>query len=183
MTALTDRVLVVSLAARTDRRAALRRRWPLPGGLVFFDAFADPDDRAGACIASHVAALLSLGDDEPALILEDDAVFADGFTLDLEPPPDWDVLWLGGQHLVPPEPTDRPGWVRPAALVCHHAYLARHPATLGRLLHAFGPNHSIPAAALSLVHYAPAPFIVGQGPGWSDIDGVTYGTRFWNEGR
>lgn len=159
-------VIVISLARRPERREALTRAWPLPGiTLRFFDAVDNPDDPNRGCMDSHITALATTVD-TPTLVLEDDAVFAPGFTLNLRPPPDWDLLWLGGQHLIRPKPVI-PGWVRPSHVIRTHGYIAREPHQLSRYLRESPLPHTT-MFALPLTQYAQNPFTVGQAPGYSE---------------
>lgn len=164
---IARRVIVISLARRPDRRRAITRAWPLPQiRLRFFDAIDDQADANRGCMASHIAALAA-APDKPTLMLEDDAVFAPGFTLDLHPPDDWDLLWLGGQHLMPPNlPQD--GWAVPRHIIRTHGYLVRRPRQLARHLRESQLPHTT-MFALPLTQYAQVPFTIGQAAGRSDI--------------
>ena len=173
-------VACISLPARADRRAALAARWKATREghrqVVGVPAFEGGDD---GCLRSHLLALdCSLS---PVLILEDDACFAPDFTLDLLPPADWDVLWLGGQHRTRPIEHDET-WVRPTRMMRTHAYIARDPRALAALmrLHAI-PRMDPYVAALPLNQYVLRRHTVGQSAGLSDIDGRTRPVdQYWN---
>lgn len=194
-------VTVINLARRPDRLAGFLSRWRYaapslavtvhqaadrPGqidGQQWPPGHADCEQRCWtrpadvACLASHLGVLDTYSG--PLLVLEDDACFAEDFTLDLHPPPDWDVLWLGGQHLAAPTPVDRT-WVRPTYLVRTHAYLVRQPAALAAAARA----GRIPRMDPYLSHlpgnqYALARHTVGQAAGRSDIGASRAADEFW----
>lgn len=176
---ITAKVHVISLARRADRRERLAVEWPYPHLPVWFTD-ATGGGTAG-CLASHLRLLAGCGPG-PVLVLEDDAVFAPGFTLELDPPADWQVLWLGRQKLAPEKPVDAV-WARPWRIARTHAYVARDPQELHRLLVAAAPASIDPALSrLPVPQYMLRTATVGQAAGRSDITGATRaGDQFWND--
>lgn len=140
----------------------------------------DVGDPVRGCFTSHLNVLAA--HTGPVAIFEDDALFAPTFTLDVQPPEDADVLWLGGQHLVRPDHVSD-GWVRPRRMARTHAYIANDPQKLLEHLPLWPRRHydaalthaGVPQLALS-------PFTVGQSAGVSSISGINYlNHRFWND--
>lgn len=180
---IAGRAYALSLPARQDRRDRLGEAWryrypSVP--LTFVEAVADPDNPAAGCLASHLRLLAALS--MPALILEDDAVLAPAFTLDLQPPADWRVLWLGRQRLAPEIVVDDV-WARPWRIARTHAYVARDPQDLHARLVAAAPGSIDPALSqLDVAQYMLRTATVGQGAGRSDITGaVRTHDLFWND--
>jgi hypothetical protein len=192
-----DRAVVINLRRRPDRLKRFLAGWVafgLPVDLLVLEA-TDPKVKsqplsamqmsapAWGCWDSHVRALRQ--EHLVTLVLEDDAVFAPHFRSaldDLVLPPDWEMCQLGGQHLVPPEEVV-PGLVRPRHTIRSHAYLAREPHELGRLL-ARCPRHvDMAFSKLSIRRYAVDPWLVGQDDSPGDISRqAPTQTEFWNEG-
>jgi len=132
-----------------------------------------------------------------AVVFEDDAVFKPDFATFLETffkaiPDEWDMIYLGGQHLKGGW-TDLPSGIRRAFNVNRtHAYIFRatdrsraaywrlcsvQPAT-GQRSHVdyvFGELQETGA----LTAYCPAHWLCGQAAGISTITGKTEGERFW----
>lgn len=180
---IVERVFVLSLAHRQDRRGRLAEAWryrypSVP--LTFVEATADPGDPAAGCLASHLRLLSALT--RPTLILEDDAVLGPSFTLDLHPPADWRVLWLGRQRLAPEIVVDDV-WARPWRIARTHAYVARDPQDLHARLVAAAPASIDPALSrLDVAQYMLRTATVGQAAGRSDITGAVRGhDLFWND--
>ncbi len=174
------RKVVINLSRHRARLAQFQRRAEAAGlhDVRVFEAI----DRGGAtgCYLSHLAILQRCH--EPVMVFEDDAIFAPGFTPDVEPPEPADLIWLGGQHLQPPEPV-APGWVRPTQINRTHCYLANDPQKIADLLTGSGWLHVDHALTrLDIPQLALAPCTVGQAPGVSSIDGRTHpASRFWND--
>jgi len=159
---------------------------------------------AWGCLMSHLRIVQDAIMDglESYLVLEDDAVFQPRAAEMLarllkEAPPDWDQLYLGGQHLK--EPQDVPG--RPFVLRCRnvnrtHAFILRRRAFVKyqqHILHApdyiarrgFHIDHQ-----LGLAHeradwkvYAPAWWLCGQEAGSSNISGRINPRMWWHPAR
>lgn len=176
------RVVVINLDRRPDRLAAFTRRWQhATGGGVPVQRIPGvdtPDHPAYGCWAAHVDALRS--GPGPLLVLEDDAVFAPGFTLQLpDPPPGWRLLRLGGRMTLG-YPDGRP-WTAVTRVWHTHAYVVADPAALAAHLLRL-PLCNI-AAALNIGggQYRLTPATVGQAAGVSDIGGaVRPADQYWN---
>lgn len=195
-----DRVVIISLAHRQDRRQAFRlpADWPWPQptwfraidgrGLPLPAAWGKDGPGAYGCALSHIAVLEQAMTDQvhSLLVLEDDAVFCSDFgdrvhELGQQVPDDWAMLMLGGQHLygVPNRPV-----VRCKDTQRTHAYAVRGPA-IELLAKAFRAHEghvdgALPAFQSQVPTYAPCPFLVGQAAGGSDVDGLISAERFWN---
>ncbi len=189
---------VINLPARADRLRAFTSRWEA-SFLGHIDLRVQPasdlPDPARGCLRSHLAALEEAArtdPEEPVLILEDDAVFTDAFPWPSTPPPDWDVLWLGCQHIAAPRPVRGglgyfvTGWVTPVEIMRTHGYLARRPGQVAELLrradHGGLPPRIDPyLSRLPLRHYAVEPQTVGQAAGPSDTGGPPLGhDTYWH---
>lgn len=161
-------VVVINLTRRPQRWADFQTRWEASAEAHRsphrFEAVDRPARGHLGCLESHLAVLTSFPG--PLLVLEDDAVFAPSFTLDLSPPQDWAVAWLGGQHRAAPHPAE-PGWVRPVKLVRSHAYLVLDPGAFARQV-AQVPRVDPFFAWAPVPQYAQHPFSVGQAAGLSD---------------
>ena len=170
-------------------------RLPIPSGW-------QTSPGAFGCCLAHVgvwASFLSdLEDDEPLFVMEDDAVFCDGFCEKLEAvaplvPDDWDVFYLGGERLrgrPAPEPVAETGGLtvmREVNVNRLHAYVVNaralrkiFPRLLAYLTNA--PKRSGPSGDETcfdyefgrmteegvLNVYGVSPWLVGQGPFGSD---------------
>lgn len=180
-----DRAVVISRADRPERLAAFTQRWRA-SFLGHMDPHVFPaivsEGGTRGCLESHLAVLGAAAADDPeanVLILEDDACFTETFPFPTHAPPEWDVLWLGGQHVAPPSPSRAPGgiirtgWVRPVELMRTHAYLVRQPGHVLELLRAARPPRIDPyLARLPLNHFVVEPQTAGQVAGPSDTGGV-----------
>lgn len=138
------------------------------------------------CLRAHLGLWRHLaGADQPVLVLEDDAVPL----APLRPvtlPPRWDLLMLGGQHLVPPRVTGHLGVLRCRATVRTHAYVLAPGA--GTRLRAALVEHdprpldrqlAVATRAGRIEVYAVKPWLVGQAAGLSLIDHVLREQRTW----
>lgn len=195
-----DVAIVINLARRVDRRKAFLARWKERGladvELIVFQAtdhpqLPVPDDRwsgfpegAWACWDSHYRALRRASG--VALVLEDDAVFAPDFEAKLSAlvlPPGWDVVHLGGQHLLEPEPVV-PGIVKPRWTLRSHAYLAAHPQTLASALRTKPTHVDVALGQLPLARFAVDPWLVGQDDSPGDVTRKAPShVDFWQEAR
>lgn len=191
--------VVINLARREDRRAAFENRWAATGlgDRVRLRILPATDDRAQRCLDphwmpfpsgargcwdSHIRALDQAGS-APLLVLEDDCVFSDDFAAvltALTPPPDWEILHLGGQHVISPVLV-APGIVRPCRLYRSHAYLARFPRAVAAQLRTHRTHVDVALGRAQLVRYAVTPWIAGQDGSLSDITRTPGATEFWQE--
>ncbi len=155
LTDVLQRVYVISLPERDDRRARLAARMERSGlfdlsgvewvGAVDGGRCPPPDwfqagGGAWGCLQSHLRVLqdAAMKGLETFLVLEDDVVFhkraafiARRFFAEL--PGDWGQLYLGGQHLLEPEePAGRPAVWRCRNVNRTHAY-AVHRRALDRM--------------------------------------------------
>jgi hypothetical protein len=131
-----------------------------------------------SAIADGVTSLLVLEDD--AYPVPNFAERADEFLARV--PSDWDCLMFGGEHLRDPVPV-APGIIRCMAANRAHAYALRGriiPALL-RYWHQYKTHHCDIVLASLMRYcnvYAPDPFLIGQGPCFSDITHTNEGLRF-----
>jgi hypothetical protein len=197
-----DRVVVLSLARRIDRRAALLLPWQWPWPQPQIRDAVDghqlelPDgwQRAGhgayGCAQSHLAALIDAAEDgvESLMVLEDDVIFGSDFAERLavfsqRVPNDWGMLMLGGQHLIKPAPVTT-GVVRCLDTQRTHAYIVRGDA-LAQLTSLWSRwvgfiDGALPVIQAFVPTYAPYPrWLVGQAAGMSDVTNHHRPTRFW----
>jgi hypothetical protein len=175
------RAVVITLRRRPDRLAAFREKWDrLQLGVPLSTFFAVDGGTGGGdagCKRSHHAVLSR--HPGPLLVLEDDACFAPEFTLDLDPPGDWEILWLGAQHHIAPDPVDTV-WARPRYQVRTHAYIARDPKRLAAFLPEM-PRLDPYMAQVQMSQYVLRRHTVGQSAGRSDIDQRTRSSdEYWN---
>lgn len=208
--------LVINLDRRPERLAALQRQlgqrwpdhWPEPLRVAAVDGSnveVPPQWRASAgawgCLCSHVNALQRawLKGWQQVLILEDDAVLTEDFAV-VAPawltnlPDNWQLAYLGGQHMQPPQLLISegyegcPGTVQPSEVRRTHAYAVQGQTTLRNLLGYLQTVRTLEAdEALwhfadysQLACYAPSYWLVGQASGASDISPVVHSdTRWW----
>ena len=187
-----DRVVVVNLARRPERIARFWQtlgNWPFrkPERFEAIDGSAvsvPPEWKMGAgawgCMLSHRQILRSAIADglESLLVLEDDALPAPNFNSLVanflsNVPADWDCLMLGGQHLHTPKPIAH-RVVQCISANRTHAFAIRRRMMPGLLkFWEYVTNDHcdiVLSACMSLYKtYAPDPFLIGQGPGFSDI--------------
>lgn len=199
---------VLNLDRRPDRWAGFCARlpalWPFPdtlritavdGQQTTVPAGWESGPGAWGCLQSHLALWERIyTEGRPALIFEDDATFAPDFAdryADFAEavPPDWDMLYLGGQHILPPSfLTPTSPVVRCQGVKKTHAY-AITPAACQRLYShvAAAPYHI--DVALALLHrglsvYAPTRWLCGQAAGVSDVlNGDRGQPERWFDGR
>lgn len=189
--------IVINLARRADRLETFIARWKDAGldvPLEILDATDEATQKppdpwakfprgAWGCWDSHRRALARAG--SPALIMEDDCVFQWNFApalAELTAPSGWEVIHLGGQHLVRPDPLV-PGLVKPRRMLRSHAYVAAYPQTLSAALRGRRTHVDYALGLLPLARYAVDPWLVGQDGSPGDITRTTASqTEFWQEG-
>ena len=198
-------------AARLARfRAGLPADWPfgevrrfaaIDGSKIVPPEWFRGGKGAWGCLCSHAQILencLSAGIDS-VLILEDDAVFCEDFSrrtiAALEKvPEDWELLYLGGQHLRqkehPPQPVNADGSVAiPFNVNRTHAYAVRGAGLQKVYRHLKSANwnraHHIDHHLGALVEtgaiktYSLNPWLIGQAAGPSNIGKRMRGEHFW----
>ena len=212
-----DRTVVISLPERGDRRARLMANMRECGlaehrDILWQDAVNGrlcriPDwwaqgPGAWGCRLSHLEALVAAQRDgvERLLIIEDDACFhhraAEWLNL-LMPllPADWDMFFLGGQHMKEPRPTRDPRLLRGTGITRTHAYAVPRRA-FGNIIAAVSDLEEYRANPCWHVDhqfawghfynrwmaYAPAWWLAGQDEGGSDIARWAYERRWWPAG-
>lgn len=205
---LFDQVWVVSLKRRPDRMNRFREEikaasWPFRDPVVF-DAIDGSKVgipkvwRTGAgsygCLRSHMNILerAIMDDVECLLVLEDDAVFEEGFDWRVaafmkKVPADWDCIMFGGQHIQSVPIPVCSGVVRAGGgggIQRTHCYAIRGEAAMKALYQTWA-NAAVhcdwvmgPCMA-AMNTYAPTPFLVGQADGRSDISGSLNSPNFW----
>lgn len=205
-----DRVSLISLPERMDRRAALEKNlreinwtWPWPEWFQAVDArrLPLPDGwTAGAgawgCMESHrrVLELAIVDGVERLLVLEDDVQFAPNFmeranSVLAAIPVDWDAVFFGGQYVARgihgfgAEP-HAAGVVKAWGVERTHCY-----AVSGRFMRALFSkwsgshghcDHVFGPAQHGWKVFAASPFIAGQSGGVSDITGGEKRPEYWN---
>lgn len=203
-----QRVVVITLARRHDRIVRFYSEipsdfpfvWPTPFAGIDGEKCPAPErhtqgNGAWGCLQSHRRALEDALNDgvRSLLVFEDDATFEPAFrerTIRFlrSVPSGWDCLMLGGQHIG--MPGVRPVPVNPEVLRCAnaqrmHAYAVRGPmiaALYRELCNRDGhSDHIMGPFAARWNTYAPVKWLVGQGPGKSDISGADNDLRLWNE--
>ncbi len=189
------RATVITTEARRHRLAQFQMRW-----LSTFLGHITPDEVQGpsylapafSCLTGHLQAMERAAAEnphEPLLIVEDDACFTEAFPYTCEPPHDWDVLWLGAEHIAAPRPVKSflgafyvTGWVRPTEIMRTHGYVLREPGAVAEMLRKADPPRIDPyLARLPLRHYVAEPQTVGQAAGPSDTGGAPSEVdRYWH---
>ncbi len=126
-------IAVINLRRRPDRLASFMARWKATGHTAYPLVVHEAVDTGGSegCLASHIEVLSAYAG--PLLVLEDDACFTVNFTPEVNPPGDWEIAWLGGQHCWPPVDVDDT-WVKPRYFMRTHGYLVRHPRQIADYL-------------------------------------------------
>ena len=209
-----ERVYVVNLDRRQDRmaqfRAMLPPDWPflqperfraVDGQLAEGPDWWKQGNGAWGCYRSHARILEECLNEQvnSVLILEDDALFPADFAarvteLLVNLPDDWEMLYLGGQHLgVPTNPPRRINEYvyAPYNVNRTHAFAVRGRPMLLALykhLHSWKEwlstdhvDHHLGRLHERRQHriYCPARWLVGQAPGKSNICGRMSDERFW----
>jgi hypothetical protein len=209
-----DKIAVISLAARQDRRERLRLHlsscglaaeqditWveAVDGRAAKLPGWWKSGPGAWGCRASHLQTVAQAQREgaQRLLILEDDVVFHPRAAEWLEKthprlPKAWDFFFLGGQHMLKPEPCEHPSLLRGAYITRTHAY-AVHQQAYGRFLAEVGDDaayqehpgwhidHQLGAgmAAGRWEAFAPAWWMAGQDEGASNISRNLDQRRWW----
>lgn len=200
-----ERVVIINLRRRPDRLQAFfdqeqMKDWPFKiptiheacDGWKCKPATWGSGSGSYGCCVSHKSVLLEAMEDrvESLFVLEDDAYLCPQFLQKATEffshvPPDWDSLWIGGQHRSGKPPEVMPGILRCNNAQRTHAYLIRgeclahvyhlwNGMTSGHIDHLSGqwqPKFNV---------YAPDPFLIGQAAGKSDITCREAPLRFWS---
>lgn len=121
---IPTKAVVISCEETPERLEGFHERWnslhlDLPLGE--YVTHLDREDPRRGCWQSHLSVMKS--SNEPTFILEDDAIFSPAFTLEIEVPDDWDLLYYGGRHF-----TNLKGPVKPIkSIYTNHGYVVRDP--------------------------------------------------------
>lgn len=176
--------MVLALQQRPERLREYRRRNGAFGRVHFGKVGALSWD---GCLAGHRAIWTQAERD--TLVFEDDVVLTPDWVMCLQavkPPADWDLLYLGGQH-VDREGESSAGLARCQATVRTHAYVVRH-SSIARLLELTeGVSEHLDTALSArmrlgqVVAYAMCPWVAGQVAGLSSITGRQEPERWWTE--
>ena len=177
-----DRIVVINLDSRTDRLEAFDEQAKKYGieYIRFPAVVADPPKLppTWACKESHLTVIKDAVKDgvKRLFVFEDDAQFVDNFNEKLEEiynrlPEHWDMFYLGAWHLVFEKYTE--GLVKMIENYSAHAYGIDQ-----KFLPVALSQYSIPRpvdVCYSLKHphikaYCAKPALVGQTPGYSDIE-------------
>ena len=213
-----DRVRVITLSRRGDRWAGFQQRlleiaggWPfvaterqtaVDGHACLPPPWFHAGKGAWGCYRSHLRAIEDAIQDgvESLLLLEDDAEFIPGFATAAPEfmrrvPADWDIVYFGGQHLLPPHQiAGLPGVVRCVNVNRTHAWAISRRAMVEvyRFLNATprwaseAPGDHIDYRLGRLTQegklkvYAPADWLVIQGAGKSDVSLRQLEARSWS---
>lgn len=213
-----DRIAVISLPDREDRRTQLLANLQevglaTAGDLTWVDAVDGRLEKlpvwwkagAGAwgCRASQLAVITAAQRDgvERLLILEDDAVFhrrSGQWLKEVMPllPANWQMFFLGGQHMLPPAATGDPRILKGTWITRTHAY-AVHSRAFPSLIAAISDlgeyeanptwqhvDHQFARGQASgrWQAYAPAWWLAAQEESYSNISAVTSPRRWWPHG-
>lgn len=212
-----DHCPVINLNSRADRWRAFQEglpsdwpwaaptRWSATPGRVLPPPprWWQPGKAAWGCYWSHLRIIEEQirEQHEAVLIMEDDACFAPDFTEQAleflkHVPDDWDMLYLGGQHLkqkqrMPERVNDHV--LRPFNVNRLHGYAVRLKAAPVLWTHLTDwedwrkrPRQHVDHR-LGILHeqrrvrvYTPHRWLIGQGASKSDIMNRVMGERFWN---
>lgn len=203
---------VIHLADRPDRRDLFSRNvsnsseWPfrrplevvaVNGHKTGFPSWWKQGGGAWGCLQSHARILehAIAHDFDMVLHLEDDAFLTADFRRNVEKflravPDDWDMLYLGGQHLKPPKPVEGGEIVRCTNVNRTHAFAVRNkfmrrlyqwimdPANYHKDAHVDHCIGKLTETTDARV-YAPVRWLVGQDASHSDIAGKEQDRRLW----
>lgn len=172
---------MLTLASAPERLEAFRHRHGDLGQVHYGQPGQHDWD---GCLAGHREIWQQATQD--TLVLEDDVVLAPRWQqilADLQPPPDWDLIYLGGQHIRAAQPTEV-GLVRCRSTIRTHAYVMRQqsvPRLLAATDHQRHVDLSLACAQQDgeIVGYAVHPWIAGQGSAFSAITHRQEPERWW----
>lgn len=194
MNSFFDRVFIINLERRHDRRDEMKREFSKDWNFVAPEFMAavdgntvqtnhDQGPAVFACGQSHLAAVrkaIAAGC-QTVLILEDDSVLCDDFPAKAESfladlPSDWEIAWLGGEHRQPPRKV-KPGIVRNISTDRLHCYALSRSGMI-KLERIWSNWHKgrcdweLNKHLAEFKAYAPETWLVGQRAGMSDISNV-----------
>lgn len=213
-TIVFDEAYVISLPSRPERLDQFFDGLPNPwilGDIKVFEAVDGYGCKipkqwksgkgAWGCYQSHLQVLkncYSNQNNHNVLIFEDDAVFVENFNNKVSLaisslPSDWQMFYLGGQHLKMPKPEIINGCLGVGTNINRtHAYAIngrnsmrfiiswlenmKEWQTYHHIDHHYGRLHENE----SIKPYCCLEWLVGQNHSFSDIARKTIGTRFWN---
>lgn len=205
-----DRVIVISLESRKDRLDSFWSNLPDPwvlGDITVFKAIDGFGQKipswwksgkgAWGCYQSHLSVIKQSIDDNinSILILEDDAVFCEDFNRSVDTflnnlPEDWEMFYLGGQHLKMPKQQVINNVVGIGTNINRtHAYglsynglrkiyswLLNDNWNKGHHIdHHYGRLHED-----NIIPYCPLVWLIGQDGGLSNISRNRTSLRWWN---
>jgi GR25 family glycosyltransferase involved in LPS biosynthesis len=212
---MIDKTYVLSLSRRKDRLDKFFSRLPKPWifpNIEVFDAIDGLKENppewwkvgkgAWGCYRSHHSIIKKCIEEKinSVLILEDDAIFGDDFNdrskeLFENLPTDWEMCYLGGQHLAKPHDIVINNTVGVGTNVNRtHAYAINK--TGFTKLDYYLSQHPWPKKKFHIDHmygylqskdiikpYCPLSMFVGQDGGKSDIVNFNFPVRWWNHHR
>jgi hypothetical protein len=195
---------MINLKRRPDRLQAVQQEmrykgWPFPkptivaavdGSKVGVPYGWVVGEGAWGCLETWRGVLRKaiMDDVKSILCFEDDITFSNDIASRvktfLATVPDWDCLFFGGQHMIPPTPVSE-GIVKCNGTTRTHAFALR-----GRMINdlykkwssreSWGHcDHTLAHFSASYKTYAPTPFIIGQVGGMSDICNGKTTTNYW----
>jgi GR25 family glycosyltransferase involved in LPS biosynthesis len=205
-----DRVSVINLNRRPDRWESFCERLPRPWPWRIPERFAATDGKqlqaagrmlaawrsgpgALGCLVSHLVLWREAAENEQRLLVfEDDCLFCADFCFQAQAflalvPHDWDMIYFGGLHVIPPEQIDR-DVLRCNGVKKTHAYAVRGeilrklPDYLERQQLHIDVSLSLLHAALKV--YAPERWLCGQAASVSDVMSGSQGEpERWYQGK
>jgi hypothetical protein len=160
---IPTKAVVITCEETPDRLAAFHGRWDALGLDLSLEEHVVhvAENPVMGCWQSHYEVLSA--SDGPTLVLEDDAIFATSFSLDVDVPDDWDVLYLGGRWGKHPH-SDGPLY-RVEHVSTTHGYVARDPHALAEIVGQPTPDSHIGYRlgwTRKIVKYIVNPQTVGQ---------------------
>lgn len=205
LTEYFDRATIINLKRRPDRleqiKAEISKSWPFTEPVIL-DAIDGQKckapigytqgDYAWACLQSHRRSVEDaiMAGAESLIVLEDDAVFVDGFPQKAEEflknvPDDWELLFFGGRSEGPT--VVAPGVAKIVHIDRTHAYAARGRGLLDlynhwHQWHAVHCDWAISRWVANYKAYCAVPWLVGQRGGFSDIQFTQKNQEWWHHG-